>query len=57
MAAEWTSYFLHPERVVCGGISVPGRADRTPDPDVTEQILTRVRAIEPGCTTPRWWRW
>lgn len=47
MTAEWTSYFPHPERVVCGGISVPGRTDRTPDPDVTERILTRVRAIEP----------
>jgi len=29
---EWTCYFPHPERVVCGGISIPGRWDTTPDP-------------------------
>jgi len=46
-AAEWTSYFPHPERIVCGGISVPDRADRTPDPDVTERILRRCRELEP----------
>lgn len=45
--AEWTSYFPHPERVVCGGISLPGRTDRTADPDVTDRILRRVRAVEP----------
>ena len=45
--AEWTSYAPHPTRVVCGGIRVPGRTDRTPDPDVTERILHRVRAVEP----------
>jgi D-amino-acid oxidase len=45
--AEWTSYFPHPTRVVCGGIRIPGRTDRTPDPDLTERILRRVRAIEP----------
>jgi D-amino-acid oxidase len=44
---EWTSYFPHPTRVVCGGLSVPGRVDRTPDPDVTTRILSRVRAAEP----------
>jgi D-amino-acid oxidase len=47
MDAEWTSYFPHPSRVVCGGIRIPGRTDRTPDPDLTERILSRVRAIEP----------
>ncbi|HWM01088.1 MAG TPA: FAD-dependent oxidoreductase [Actinophytocola sp.] len=47
MADEWTSYFPHPNRVVCGGVSVPGRTDRDPDPDVTTRILARVRAIEP----------
>jgi D-amino-acid oxidase len=47
MDAEWTSFFPHPTRVVCGGIRIPGRTDRTPDPDLTERILRRVRAIEP----------
>jgi D-amino-acid oxidase len=46
-AEEWTCYFPHPQRVVCGGIRVPGRWDRTPDPDVTERILRRCRAVEP----------
>jgi D-amino-acid oxidase len=47
MSAEWTSYFPHPTRVVCGGIRISGRTDRTPDPELTERILSRVRAIEP----------
>lgn len=47
MAAEWTSYFPHPDRVVCGGISLPDRSDRGADPEVTGRILSRVRAIEP----------
>jgi D-amino-acid oxidase len=47
MSAEWTSYFPHPTRVVCGGIRIPGRTDRTPDPELTTRILSRVRAIEP----------
>lgn len=47
MAPEWTSFFPHPTRVVCGGIRIPGRTDRTPDPDLTERILRRVRTIEP----------
>jgi D-amino-acid oxidase len=47
MSAEWTSYFPHPDRVVCGGIRIPGRTDRTPDPELTDRILGRVRAIEP----------
>lgn len=47
MNDEWTSYFPHPTRVVCGGIRIPGRTDRTPDADLTERILSRVRAVEP----------
>jgi D-amino-acid oxidase len=46
-ADEWTSYVPHQDRVVCGGITIPRRWDRSPDPDITERILTRVRAIEP----------
>lgn len=44
---EWTCYFPHPQRVVCGGLSIPDRWDTTPDPDVSEQILQRCRRIEP----------
>ncbi|OBH56964.1 FAD-dependent oxidoreductase [Mycobacterium sp. E2479] len=44
---EWTCYFPHPQRVVCGGISVPGRWDATADPEVTERILQRCRRVEP----------
>ena len=44
---EWTCYFPHPQRVVCGGISIPDRWDTTPDPDVTDRILQRCRRIEP----------
>lgn len=44
---EWTCYFPHPQRVVCGGISVPGRWDTTADPAVTERILHRCRRMEP----------
>ncbi len=44
---EWTCYFPHAQRVVCGGISIPGRWDTTPDPEVTERILHRCRRIEP----------
>ena len=44
---EWTCYFPHPQRVVCGGISIPGRWDTTPDPEVSERILQRCRRIEP----------
>jgi D-amino-acid oxidase len=44
---EWTCYFPHPQRVVCGGISIPGRWDTTPDPDVTDRILQRCRRVEP----------
>jgi D-amino-acid oxidase len=44
---EWTCYFPHPQRVVCGGISIPDRWDLTPEPQVTERILQRCRQIEP----------
>ena len=44
---EWICYFPHPQRVVCGGISIPGRWDTTPDPEVTDRILQRCRRIEP----------
>lgn len=44
---EWTCYFPHPERVVCGGISVGGRWDTTADPELTERILHRCRAVQP----------
>jgi D-amino-acid oxidase len=47
MSVEWTSYFPHPDRVVCGGVSLPDRTDNRPDPDITERILSRVRAVEP----------
>lgn len=45
--AEWTSYFPHANRVVCGGLSITGRWDRAPDPEVTERILGRCRDVEP----------
>jgi D-amino-acid oxidase len=44
---EWTCFFPHPQRVVCGGISIPDRWDTTPDPEVTDRILQRCRRIEP----------
>ncbi|GAB1813914.1 FAD-dependent oxidoreductase [Mycobacterium sp. MUNTM1] len=44
---EWTCYFPHPQRVVCGGISIPDRWDTAADPDLTERILRRCRAVEP----------
>ncbi|GFG75869.1 FAD-dependent oxidoreductase [Mycobacterium botniense] len=46
-APEWICYFPHPQRVVCGGIRIPGRWDTTADPEVTERILQRCRRIEP----------
>lgn len=46
-ADEWACCVPHQDRVVCGGITIPGRWDRSADPDITERILTRVRAIEP----------
>jgi D-amino-acid oxidase len=47
LADEWTAYFPHCERVVCGGIRVPGRWDTAPDPDLTDRILRRCREVEP----------
>ncbi|ASZ22244.1 d-amino acid oxidase Aao [Mycobacterium tuberculosis UT0016] len=45
--SEWICYFAHPQRVVCGGISIPGRWDPTPEPEITERILQRCRRIQP----------
>lgn len=44
---EWTSFFPHPHRIVCGGVSIPDRWDTTPDPELGARILRRCRAIEP----------
>lgn len=44
---EWICYFPHPQRVVCGGISIPGRWDTTAEPEVSERIMQRCRRIEP----------
>ena len=44
---EWTCYFPHPQRVVCGGISIADRWDTTTDPEATDRILQRCRRIEP----------
>lgn len=44
---EWTCLFPHPRRVVCGGIGVLDRWDTTPDPELSERILSRCRHIEP----------
>jgi len=44
---EWTCYFPHPQRVVCGGIGIPDRWDTSPEAGVTERILRRCREIEP----------
>ena len=46
-AEEWTSYFPHRDRVVCGGINVPDSWDTTPDESFTERLLSRCRLIEP----------
>lgn len=45
--SEWTCYFPHPQRVVCGGISIPDRWDLTPEPDVADRIVERCRRIQP----------
>jgi D-amino-acid oxidase len=44
---EWTCFFPHPQRVVCGGISIPDRWDTTPVPEVSDRIVQRCRQIEP----------
>ena len=43
----WAGYFPHGDRVVLGGIAVPGQWDLTPDDDVTAGILARTIAVEP----------
>jgi D-amino-acid oxidase len=45
--SEWVSYFPHRDRVVCGGIRLPDRWDRTPDPAVTDRIVARCRRVQP----------
>src|SRR5215471_9785983 len=44
---EWTSFFPHAGRVVCGSISVPDRWDVAVDPAASERILQRCRGVEP----------
>ncbi|OBJ85368.1 FAD-dependent oxidoreductase [Mycobacterium asiaticum] len=44
---HWTCFFPHPQRVVCGGISIPDRWDTRPDPAVSERILADCRSVEP----------
>jgi D-amino-acid oxidase len=44
---EWICYFPHPQRVVCGGISIPDRWDTTAEPEISERIMQRCRRIEP----------
>jgi D-amino-acid oxidase len=44
---EWTSFFPHAGRVVCGSVSVPGRWDTAVDPAVSDRILQRCRGVEP----------
>jgi D-amino-acid oxidase len=46
-APEFICYFPHPQRVVCGGVNIAGRWDRTADPQITDRILQRCRRIEP----------
>ncbi|MEO5833058.1 MAG: FAD-dependent oxidoreductase [Nakamurella sp.] len=46
-APAWTSWFPYGDRVVLGGVSVPGVWDRTPDPQVTTAILQRAARREP----------
>ncbi|MEV4533876.1 FAD-dependent oxidoreductase [Asanoa sp. NPDC049518] len=50
---EWTSFMPHPTRVVCGGVRIEDRWDRTPDDDVTAGILERCRALEPRLADAR----
>jgi D-amino-acid oxidase len=44
---EWVCYFPHPQRVVCGGISIPDRWDTTAEPEITDRIVARCHRIEP----------
>lgn len=45
--SEWTCYFPHRDRVVCGGIRVQGRWDGGPDAEAARRILERCRRAEP----------
>lgn len=47
VGSEWTSFFPHHDRVVCGGISVPDSWDMSVDPELTERIIARCCNIEP----------
>jgi D-amino-acid oxidase len=44
---EWVCYFPHPQRVVCGGISIPDRWDTAAEPEITDRIVARCHRIEP----------
>jgi D-amino-acid oxidase len=44
---EWVSYFPHQDRVVCGGVRLPGRWDTAPDSDLTDRIVARCRRVQP----------
>jgi D-amino-acid oxidase len=46
-AAEWTCFFPHADRVVCGGVSVPDSWDTSVDDELTERIVARCRGVEP----------
>ena len=43
----WASIFPYGEHVVLGGVQVEDDWDRTPDPELTEEILARCVAVEP----------
>lgn len=43
---ELTSCVPHGARVVCGGVSIPGRLNDRPDPDISQRILKRCRRAE-----------
>jgi D-amino-acid oxidase len=43
---EWTRYFAHPRSVSCGGVSIPGRTDSSPDPEITARIIDRCVKVE-----------
>lgn len=45
--STWTAFFPHGDRVVLGGIVLHDDWDLTPDPAVTDAILTRCIEVEP----------
>lgn len=47
LGGEWTSFFPHPERVVCGGAAIPDSWDTTVDSQLTDRIVERCRRVEP----------